>query len=88
MAGWQAVMNGIDELAALIARLRMDDIAAATLDTLRLHVADTICAWIAATRTAEGKLLISYRNRQRPIGQSGDALSDDLATHCALTRLS
>ena len=81
-------MNGIDELAALIARLRMDDIAAATLDTLRLHVADTICAWIAATRTAEGKLLISYRNRQRPIGQSGDALSDDLATHCALTRLS
>lgn len=80
-------MNGIDELAALIVWLRTDDLAAATLDTLRLHVADTIGAWIAAAQTSEGKLLISYRNRQRS-GSNGNELDDDLAAHCALTRLS
>ena len=65
---WHAVMNGIDELAALIVRLRIEDVAAPVLDTLRLHVADTIGAWIAATRTPEGKLLLSYRNRRHSGG--------------------
>ncbi len=78
-------MNGIDELAALIVRLRTADVAAATLDKLRLHVADTIGAWIAATRTPEGKLLLAFRRRQPA---AGDTVADDLATHCALTRLS
>ena len=78
-------MNGIDELAALIVRLRTADLAAATLDKLRLHVADTIGAWIAATRTPEGKLLLAFRRRQ---SATGDTSADDLATCCALTRLS
>ena len=79
-------MNGIDELAALIVRLRTADLPAATLDKLRLHVADTIGAWIAATRTPEGKLLIAFRHRQLATGDS--IVADDLATHCALVRLS
>ena len=82
-------MNGIDEIASLIVRLRTNDVAAATLDRLRLHVADSIGAWIAATHSPEGKLLISYRDRRRSGGRaSGDSLADDLATHCALARLS
>ena len=81
-------MNGIDELAALIAGLRIDDMAAATLDQLRLHVADTIGAWIGAMQTAEGKSLMAYRNRQRLSGSTGDDLADNLAVHCALARLS
>ena len=80
-------MNGIDELAALIVRLRTEDVAAPVLDALRLHVADTIGAWIAATQTPEGKLLLSYRSR-RHSGGSGDELADNLAAACALTRLS
>jgi 2-methylcitrate dehydratase PrpD len=78
-------MNGIDEMAALIVRLQTADRAAAALDKLRLHVADTIGAWIAATRTPEGKLLIASRRRQPA---TGDSAADDLATYCALTRLS
>jgi 2-methylcitrate dehydratase PrpD len=78
-------MNGIDDLAALIVRLRTADVAAATLDKLRLHVADTIGAWIAAARTPEGKLLIAFRRRQPA---SGDTVADDVAASCALTRLS
>ena len=82
-------MNGIDEFAGFVVRLRADEAAPETLDRLRLHVADSIGAWIAATQTPEGKLLISYRDRRRSGGRtSGDSLADDLATHCALTRLS
>ena len=85
VAGWRKAMNGIDELAALVVRLRPADVPAATLDKLRLHVADTIGAWIAATRTPEGKLLIAFRQRQPA---TGNTVADDLATHCALVRLS
>ena len=85
VAGRRKAMNGIDELAALIVRLRTADLAAATLDKLRLHVADTIGAWIAATKTQEGKQLIAFRHRE---SATGDAVADDLATHCALVRLS
>lgn len=78
-------MNGIDELASLIVKLRTDDIAASVLAKLRLHIADTVGAWIAAARIAEGKALIAYRNRQRP---TDDGIAGALATHCALARLS
>jgi 2-methylcitrate dehydratase PrpD len=78
-------MNGIDELAGFIAELRADAIIRDVLDKLRLHVADTICAWIAATRTPEGRLLVDFHGRQRA---AGDTLAGDLALHCALARLS
>ncbi len=82
-------MNGIDDLAALICGLRSEDIAADTLEKLRLHVADTTGAWIAAKQTAEGKALIAFRDSQRSMPWStGNSLHDDLANHCALVRLS
>lgn len=81
-------MNAIDELAEIV-RLRTADADAQTLEKLRLHVADTIGAWIAATQTAEGKALIAFRDRMRAMGPTeGHNLHDDLATHCALVRLS
>ncbi len=81
-------MNGIEELADRIVGLRTDGVASAIMAKLRLHVADTIGAWIAATQTPEGKALISFRHRL-PIGHAVERnLHDDLATHCALVRLS
>jgi 2-methylcitrate dehydratase PrpD len=81
-------MNGIDELTEIV-RLRTEDADAKTLEKLRLHVVDTIGAWIAATQTAEGRALIAFRDRMRAMGQPGRGnLRDDLATHCALVRLS
>ena len=75
-------MNGINELANIV---RRPDLAAdqAVHEKLKLHVIDTVGAWIAATRTPEGQKLIAFRN-----GTPLPGLSDDVATHCALVRLS
>jgi 2-methylcitrate dehydratase PrpD len=84
-------MNGIDDLAACIAQLKPTDIAAPTMEKLRLHVADTLGAWITATATAEGRALIAYRNDLQSLGQNATAnsgLFDNLTVNCALTRLS
>jgi len=81
-------MNGINELAEIVGQ-RTNTIDAPTREKLRLHVADTVGAWIAATQTAEGKALIAFRDRMRAVGQPGAGnLHNDLATHCALVRLS
>jgi 2-methylcitrate dehydratase PrpD len=81
-------MNGIDELAEIV-RLRTGEADAPTLEKLRLHVADTIGAWIAATQAAEGRALIAFRDRRRAADEPAPHhLHDDIATHCALVRLS
>ena len=74
-------MNGIDELASFVLELHADETA---MNKLRLHVADTLCAWIAATGTAEGRSLIRFRRQHG----GGDRVADDIAAHCAVTRLS
>jgi len=59
-------------------------------DTVALHVVDIVGAWIASLRTPEGVALMRWRNTL------GDAtavapmrkLGLDVATHCALARLS
>jgi 2-methylcitrate dehydratase PrpD len=79
-------MNGIVKLAEIV----QGSTASAQprhMEKLRLHVADTIAAWIAGRQTAEGEVLIAFRERMR----RGVAIRDlevDLATHCALVRLS
>ncbi len=77
-------MNGIDELAGFIVDLQADQVAQETLEKLRLHVADTIGAWMAAAETPEGKLLIAFAHQLRPRGDTFDRV----ALHCALTRSS
>jgi len=47
----------------------------------RLHLADTVGAWVAGSATAEGRNLIAFS-----AGASG--LADRVAAHCALARLS
>jgi 2-methylcitrate dehydratase PrpD len=75
-------MNGINELASIVQR---PDLAAdqAVREKLKLHVVDTVGAWIAAIRTPEGRKLIAFRD-----SMPSPNLSDDIATHCALVRLS
>jgi len=50
-------------------------------EALRLHVADTVGAWIAGSATPEGRALAK-------LGANRDAVSDRVATRCALARLS
>jgi 2-methylcitrate dehydratase PrpD len=74
-------MSALERLAGAITT------CAASSDAMReaveLHLIDTVGAWIASTRTAEGLALL----RLRANGAAGD-IGLDLATRCALTRLS
>jgi 2-methylcitrate dehydratase PrpD len=82
------VMNGISELAELV-QLPSLGADSALREKLALHVVDTIGAWIAATRTAEGKALIVFREYLRAAKNvAAPSPFDDLATHIALVRLS
>jgi 2-methylcitrate dehydratase PrpD len=80
-------MNGIEELANIL-QAQSGDADTVFAEKLRLHVTDTIGAWIAATRTPEGKALLAFRARMRTKEKTASDLHDDLATHCALVRLS
>lgn len=51
-------------------------------DALRLHVADTAGAWIAACKTAEAKALLGFESKD------GAGLPGRVALACALARLS
>ena len=69
-------MTVLEQLGAHVARG-----GAARREALRLHVADTVGAWIAGSATPEGRAL-------RKFGANRDAMPDRVATHCALARLS
>ena len=71
-------MSALEDFGAFVAGYRPDDRARAVL---RLHMADTIGAWIAATSTEEGKALLRYRKAERSLGEQ-------VAVNCALARLS
>jgi 2-methylcitrate dehydratase PrpD len=70
-------MTILEQLGAHVARGG----AAPAREALRLHVVDTVGAWIAASATPEGRALLK-------LGANRDAMSDRVATHCALARLS
>src|SRR5271166_4529737 len=53
-----------------------------------LHLIDTVGALIASTRTPEGLMLLRFRAGLREFADASGALAVDLATRCALARLS
>ncbi len=59
-------------------------------NTLALHVVDIVGAWIAGQHTAEGAALVRWANalREGPAIAPMQKLRLDVATHCALARLS
>jgi 2-methylcitrate dehydratase PrpD len=81
-------MNGVQELADLV-QGQTGNPDGTLAEKLRLHVADTVGAWIAATQTPEGKSLLAFRARIRPTEKAAAPdLHNDLATYCVLVRLS
>jgi len=56
-------------------------------ELVELHLIDTVGAWIASAPTAEGRLLLRFRAETRETEGDG-SLALDLATRCALARLS
>ncbi len=71
-------MSGLEQLGVFAATYRPDERARAVV---RLHVADTIGAWISGVGTSEGRALAALR---KPNAQ----LPDRIAVNCAQTRLS
>ena len=71
-------MTALEKLGAFVATHIPNESACADA---RLHAADAIGAWIAATATKEGRLLLGFR-------QPGATLPDQVAINCALARLS
>ena len=71
-------MSSLEQLGVFVAGYQPDAEARAAV---RRHVADTVGAWIAATATTEGQSLLK-------LSAPDAALSDRVAIHCALTRLS
>jgi 2-methylcitrate dehydratase PrpD len=80
-----ADVTALEQLGQHMAeRARASDAARALVE---LHLIDTVGAWIASTSTQEGRALLDFRMKMRAQG-GHDAVALDLATRCALTRLS
>jgi 2-methylcitrate dehydratase PrpD len=75
-------MSAITDFAAFVAAPR--PISAATRETVRLHIIDTLGALLASSRTGEGQALLRFRSQA---GASRD-MAVNLMTLAALTRLS
>jgi 2-methylcitrate dehydratase PrpD len=77
-------MSALERLAGAIASYEARN--ERVREAVELHLVDTVGAWIASTRTAEGLALLRFRATMRERGHAGPEL--DLATRCALARLS
>ena len=77
-------MTALEQLGSALAGTATP--SAAARDLVELHLIDTVGAWIAGARTTEGRALLRFRAAMD--GPDGDALALDLATRCALARLS
>jgi len=75
-------MSTLEQLGRVIAGLDVKTMPDALRQKLRLHVADVVGAWVAATATAEGKALVGFR------GATARSLGDHVMINCALARLS
>jgi 2-methylcitrate dehydratase PrpD len=74
-------MTALQTMGAFIAEGVRGRVSAATRTLVRLHVTDTVGAWVAGAHTAEGRRLMAQP-------AAGDALARDIGIHCAQTRLS
>lgn len=64
------------------------DLAPLARANVRLHVIDTVAAWITGAHTAEGQALIGFRAELERNAPEAARVSAAVATHCGLARLS
>ncbi|OGA09157.1 MAG: hypothetical protein A3H33_07620 [Betaproteobacteria bacterium RIFCSPLOWO2_02_FULL_65_20] len=76
-------MTAIEQLAACVADRTV--ISAALRDCVALHLADTVGAWVAGSRTPEGGALLRFAAPDALV--SGD-VAERVMRNCALARLS
>src|SRR5215467_13398535 len=79
-------MTALERLGSHVAASGRERASNAARELVELHLIDTVGAWIASTRSVEGSSLLQFRAAMRARGERAWAL--DLATRCALARLS
>ena len=77
-------MTVLEQLGAHVVRGAAGGLSAAARRAARLHVADTVGAWVAASGTSEGRALIRFGSKP----QAGEGMLARVAVNCALARLS
>lgn len=85
MAGGKA-MTALERLGSYLANGRGP--SPMLLAKTRLHVIDTVAAWIAGSGTAEGRALVAFRAEMQSGVPVAPPLPAAVTTHCALARLS
>jgi 2-methylcitrate dehydratase PrpD len=81
-------MSALERLGGYVATSGRERPCEAVRETVELHLIDTVGALIASTRTVEGLGLLRFRAAMRARAQADGAWALDLATRCALARLS
>ena len=82
-------MTVLERLGAYVVRDVPRGLSAAVRRAARLHLADTVGAWVAASGTQEGRALTGFRGGASERAQpGGEDLLDRVARSCALARLS
>ena len=76
-------MTALETMAAFVADGVRGSMPDTTRATAKLHVVDTVGAWVAGACTAEGRRLIA-----QPESANSGGIARDVGIHCALTRLS
>src|SRR5262252_8072423 len=79
-------MSALERLGSHVAASGREHASDAARELVELHLIDTVGALIAAARTVEGANLLRFRTAMREREERAWAL--DLATRCALARLS
>lgn len=80
-------MSTLDHLGAYIANGAGAAISGPVREILRLHIADTVAAWVAGAHTHEGRELLAAAELG-DAGPIGTGLLGRVMLHCGLTRLS
>jgi len=83
-------MTILDQLGTHVARAYRASLPESLRQAARLHLADTVGAWIAATGTPEGRAL-RFASKRGPGAEAnpfGEGMPGQVAANCALARLS
>jgi len=83
-------MTVLERFGTHVARGYRGKLARSLRDLARLHLADTVGAWIAASGAPEGRALIRFAKKREnaPANPLGEGMPARVALNCALARLS
>jgi 2-methylcitrate dehydratase PrpD len=77
-------MTALQTLGDYVGMRMRGSLAPDAHELIKLHVIDTVAAWVSGAHTDEGRLLLAYR---RKLTEAQPGLLSDITINCALARL-